>query len=64
MDRNFIFVYLLSIAFVIALLCFGFKSYNLIQWIIILCIGTAINIMCILHGASFNYDKTKQSRET
>ncbi len=38
--------------FVIALLCFSFRTFSLTQWIITLCIGTIINVMAILHFAN------------
>ena len=51
-DYDYLFIYIVGLVFVIASLCFGFKTFNIIQWIITLCIGTIINIMASLHFAN------------
>jgi len=55
-DRDYLITYMIGLAFIIALLCFSFESFNLIQWVITLCIGAAINIMAALHFATSKKD--------
>ena len=48
-DRDYLIFYILSLIFCIATLCFGVNNLELIEWILILLIGTTINIMAGIH---------------
>ena len=50
-DKDYLFFYILGIIFTIALLIISFEkgNFNVIQWILILCVGTIINVLGILH---------------
>jgi len=48
-DYNFLYWYICGIAFCIALFITGYNSFNIGQWILIVSIGTVINIMATIH---------------
>ena len=48
-DYNFLYWYICGIVFCIVLLITGFNSFNIGQWILIVSIGTVINIMASIH---------------
>jgi len=60
MDKKFTFSYILGIAFCIAALIFNYNNGEFhIMNILIVCIGTSINIMAVLHSVTFSKPKAK-----
>ncbi len=56
-DYRFLYWYICGLAFTIALLITGYNSFHLGQWILVISIGTVINIMANIHFYSYSHGK-------